>query len=198
MSDKENQLNKRLYRQYCLSRRQHGNYSDDSRKIAEKLAVFLHESAFTRVALYWPIRGEIDLRDVALTWLGGKSERVLGLPFIQDGIMRFAQWGPNCMMGKGFMGICEPVRKVVIEPELIIVPCLAMDRLGVRLGYGGGWYDRTLPHCKAFSLGVLCSDYLFDTLPRESQDYLLNGCLTEKGLLVFKKNGDAVQKLRRH
>ena len=185
MSDKENQLNKRLYRQYCLSRRQHGNYSDDSRKIVEKLAVFLHESAFTRVALYWPIRGEIDLRDVALTWLGGKSERVLGLPFIQDGIMRFAQWGPDCIMKKGIMGINEPEQKTVVIPDLVIVPCLAMDRCGVRLGYGGGWYDRTLPKMHTFSLGVLDSEFLFDHLPRQSQDHLLSGYLTEKELFIF-------------
>lgn len=134
MSNQESQFVKRLYRQYCLLRRQNGDFSADSRKISERLTAFLNESTFTCVALYWPIRGEIDLRDVSLAWLKGKKDRALALPFIQNGHMRFAQWGPDCIMKKGIMGINEPEQKTVVIPDLVIVPCLAMDRCGVRLG----------------------------------------------------------------
>lgn len=185
MSNQESQFVKRLYRQYCLLRRQNGDFSADSRKISERLTAFLNESTFTCVALYWPIRGEIDLRDVSLAWLKGKKDRALALPFIQNGHMRFARWGPDCIMKKGIMGINEPEQKTVVIPDLVIVPCLAMDRCGVRLGYGGGWYDRTLPKMHTFSLGVLDSEFLFDHLPRQSQDHLLSGYLTEKELFIF-------------
>lgn len=92
----------------------------------------------------------------------------------------------------GMMGILEPKSYTqVIEPEEIdfaLIPCLACDRNGVRLGYGGGYYDRFLPRLREDALKnsvILCrSRMLFQELPREATDIQVNRIVTGKGILT--------------
>ena len=77
-----------------------------------------------------------------------------------------------------------------VEPDLIVVPLLAFDRRGLRLGQGGGWYDRTLAALRArgpvFVLGLAFAGQEVDALPREAHDQRLDAVLTEAGLRLFE------------
>jgi 5-formyltetrahydrofolate cyclo-ligase len=91
------------------------------------------------------------------------------------------------MMARGAYGIHEPLdhwpRAV---PELVLVPLLAFDASGHRLGYGGGFYDRTLEKLRVRAVGIAHAGQQVDFLPRGAHDYRLDAVLTQQGLKVFR------------
>lgn len=114
---------------------------------------------------------------------------------------------PRCE-AKGIMEACEisslddlePGRWGIYEPkesckrirpdqiDLCAVPCIAADRRGVRLGYGGGYYDRYLPKTRA-SRAVLCREKMIcENLPEESHDCLMDAVITENGCFFVKRS----------
>jgi 5-formyltetrahydrofolate cyclo-ligase len=91
------------------------------------------------------------------------------------------------VMAKGAYGIREPPdhwpRAV---PDLVLVPLLAFDASGHRLGYGGGFYDRTLEKLRVRAVGIAYAGQQVDILPRGAHDCPLDAVLTEQGLKVFR------------
>jgi 5,10-methenyltetrahydrofolate synthetase len=98
----------------------------------------------TIVSAYWPLRGEPDLRP----WLGDLNAQglVCVLPVVvQKGEpLQFRRWSPGCSMEKGFWNIPVPADPATFIPQLLIAPVVGFDRQCFRLGYGGGYFDRTL------------------------------------------------------
>lgn len=96
------------------------------------------------VSVYWPIKGELDLRG----WMQALTERdvIVLLPVIlEKGTpIRFHRWTPGCRMVAGFWNIPVPADSVEIAPDISIVPLVGFDDENYRLGYGGGYFDRTL------------------------------------------------------
>ena len=96
------------------------------------------------LGVYWPIRGEPDLQDMyaGLTAAGVK----LALPLITDhqSPLQFAAWTPGQAMVLDRWGIATPVATTLVAPHALLVPCLGFNDERFRLGYGGGYYDRTL------------------------------------------------------
>jgi 5-formyltetrahydrofolate cyclo-ligase len=96
------------------------------------------------------------------------------------------------VMAKGAYGILEPLDHWPLAlPDLLLVPLLAFDASGHRLGYGGGFYDRTLQVLKAEkpeirAVGIAYAGQQVDFLPRAAHDYRLDAVLTEQGLKVFR------------
>ena len=91
----------------------------------------------------------------------------------------------------GMYGTQEPPpeRRIKINPEsfdLIIVPGVAFDRQGGRLGHGKGYYDRFLEHTRAFRLGLTFNFQLLETVPTELHDVTMNAILSESGIVVTK------------
>ena len=92
---------------------------------------------------------------------------------------------------KGSFGIPEPeLSNDELKPDLIFVPCLAFDSKGFRLGYGGGYYDRTFEYFesinhKFISIGYAYEKQMTDTVITDEKDYKLNYVLTEKQLYTF-------------
>ena len=131
----------------------------------------------------WPLPGEPDLRSL-LTELDAGGHRVLlpqtppcGQPLV------FRRWRPRCAMIPERFGTCYPDGPVEI-PELILVPLLAWDRAGGRLGYGGGYYDRTLaahPDCPRAGFGYAAQEV--ECVPMEAHDCRLPVIFTEHGLV---------------
>lgn len=97
-----------------------------------------------RIALYWPIRGEPDLR----AWMASAHARgaSLLLPVVvgRDRPLAFHQWSPGCPMTRGAWNIPIPENTPAATPELVIAPLVGVDEALYRLGNGGGYYDRTL------------------------------------------------------
>ena len=137
----------------------------------------------TALAAVWPLPGEPDLRPL-LNQLHELGHRVLlpqtpprGHPLI------FRRWSPGCTMLAERFGTHTP-NGPIETPDLILVPLLAWDRAGGRLGYGGGYYDRTLAaHADCPRAGFGYSAQEVAGVPIEPHDCLLPVVFTEQGAI---------------
>jgi 5-formyltetrahydrofolate cyclo-ligase len=93
------------------------------------------------------------------------------------------------ILSPGSYGIHEPLAHWPrVVPDILLVPLLAFDDQGYRLGYGGGYYDRTLAMMRgARAIGIAYAGQQMDFLPHDAHDYPLNGILTETGLTEFPR-----------
>jgi len=99
------------------------------------------------IAAYWPIQGEFDPLPTLLDWQKENPvQRHLALPVVNKArkTLTFHAWQPGCSMEVAAFGIPEPRDSEMLNPQLLIVPCVGCAPGGWRLGYGGGFYDRTL------------------------------------------------------
>lgn len=96
------------------------------------------------LGIYWPIKGELDLRPLAETLLA--DGWTLSVPVINNQTQQldFAHWHPAMAMKKGTWNIPVPINPYFVKPQRLLVPLLGFDQANYRLGYGGGYYDRTL------------------------------------------------------
>lgn len=133
---------------------------------------------------YMPIRTEISPLS-AMTGMIGRSP--VTVPVIQgEGLpLVFREWHPDAPMIDGPFGALVPTEGAFLEPEVLVVPLLSFDRRGYRLGYGGGFYDRTLEELRArhevLAIGLAYSAQEVDSVPREETDQALDLIVTEKG-----------------
>jgi len=102
----------------------------------------------------------------------------------------FHRWKAGDVMQPCAYGIPEPSKDWPLAyPKILLLPLLAFDRAGHRLGYGGGYYDRTLDFLRANStvraIGVAYAGQEVDDLPREAHDHPLDAVLTEQGVRTF-------------
>ena len=96
------------------------------------------------LAGYWPIGDEPDLRELLHAW--HRAGIVVALPRVvaKASPLEFGGWGPDARLADGPFGTLHPEPHLPVTPEVVIVPCLGFDAQCDRLGYGGGYYDRTL------------------------------------------------------
>ena len=152
-----------------------------SRRLLDALK--LHEPAC--VGFYWPLTGEFDARAAIAIWLAVGAHRQASLPVIRQRgeALEFHAWAPDTPMKIGHHKIPEPAVEVVVLPDLLFVPCVGFDADGYRLGYGGGYYDRTLAtwpgKTKPITVGVACEACRTDALQREAHDIPLDMIVTE-------------------
>lgn len=104
----------------------------------------------------WPYRAEPDLRACVTRWLAQGGARIAALPVVIDKgqAMAFRPWTPDCAMKPDRHGIPHPVAGEFVVPDVVLVPLNAFDREGFRLGYGGGYFDRTLARMQPLAVGV--------------------------------------------
>lgn len=140
------------------------------------------------VGFYWPLAGEFDARTAIAIWLAADSQREAGLPIVKErGVpLEFHAWAPDMTMKIGHHKIAEPTSGCVVAPDLLFVPCVGFDADGFRLGYGGGYYDRTLAAWpgpkKPVTVGIAYEACRTDALQREAHDIPLDLIVTEAGL----------------
>lgn len=137
---------------------------------------------------YMPIRTEIDpLAAMAEASAYGP----VGVPVIQgEGqALKFSRWTPEGALRDGPFGAKVPEVDDYFEPEILIVPLVAFDARGGRLGYGGGFYDRTLEGLRAkrptLAIGFAFDAQEADEIPLEPTDQPLNMLITESRVLTF-------------
>jgi len=140
------------------------------------------------LAGYMPIRTEIDpLPAMAEAAAHGPVAvpviKGAGLP------LDFSLWEPGCALRAGPFGAMVPEVDRFIEPGIVIVPLVAFDRAGGRLGYGGGFYDRTLERLRArrptLAIGFAWAAQEAGELPLEPTDQPLDMIVTEVGVITF-------------
>ncbi|MEP6828839.1 MAG: 5-formyltetrahydrofolate cyclo-ligase [Rhizomicrobium sp.] len=107
----------------------------------------------------------------------------------KDAALEFHRIPDGEIMNPGAHGIHEPLAHWPrVVPAILLVPLLAYDDDGYRLGYGGGYYDRTLAALPgARAIGIAYAGQRMDFLPRDAHDYPLNAILTQTGLTVFPR-----------
>ena len=103
--------------------------------------------------------------------------------------LRFREWSPGCRLIEGAFRARIPEEGGWVEPEVLIVPMLAFDARGYRLGYGGGFYDRTLEQLRAqgpvLAVGFAFAAQEVAKVPTDAFDQRLDAVVTEKGVTVF-------------
>lgn len=137
---------------------------------------------------YMPIRTEID---PLATMAEAAAHGVVAVPVIQGAgqPLRFSRWEPDIALKKGPFGAMIPELDDFLDPEILIVPLVAFDAQGGRLGYGGGFYDRTLEGLRS-RRPTLAIGFAFDAqettdLPLEATDQPLDMLVTETRVLTF-------------
>ena len=145
----------------------------------------------TVVSAFWPFRSELDLRP--LLYRLHEAGQVIALPVVvaKRAPLLFRLWTPDTSLEVGGFGVSIPPESApVVEPDWLLVPLLAFDDKGYRLGYGGGFYDRTLAALRArksiFSIGVGYDDQQVGQVPRGPDDGRLDAIVTERRALILE------------
>ena len=139
------------------------------------------------VSAYMPIRTEVS-PVAAMTILHGQGMRVC-VPVIQGAAqpLLFQEWTPDCEMLDGPFGAAVPAKGAFLQPDLLITPLLAFDHECYRLGYGGGFYDRSFEQLgkikPVVGVGFAYSAQEIPKVPRDPHDHQLNAIVTEVGVL---------------
>jgi 5,10-methenyltetrahydrofolate synthetase len=105
------------------------------------------------MGLYWPVRAEPMLGELPQRWHDAGARLALPVVDARDQPLRFVNWAPGDPMVRGEFGIPRPAGDQTVRPTLLVIPCLGFDERGYRLGYGGGFYDRTLALLNADAMG---------------------------------------------
>jgi len=166
---------------------------DDRKRTAASLIARLVEAAdlaaYRVLGFYWPIRGELDLRDVARRHVAADSAAALPVVVEKNAPVEFWQWTHGARMQRGLWNIPVPAERRVVVPDVLLIPLVGYDAAGYRLGYGGGYYDRTLaatvPH--AFRIGVGFDDTELATIHPQPHDVPMHAIVTERRVLRFAR-----------
>lgn len=138
------------------------------------------------LAGYVPIRTEIDPRPAMSE---ASAHGAVGVPVIEaNGLpLRFSRWIPDAEMRDGPFGAKVPLIDDFFDPEILIVPLVAFSDAGGRLGYGGGFYDRTLERLRAqrptLAIGFAYEAQAASDLPLEPTDQRLDMIVTERRII---------------
>lgn len=136
------------------------------------------------LAFCWPYRGEPDLRAWVMRWLAGGKARRAALPVVlgKDTALVFRSWSPGAAMAQDRHGIPYPAAGEVLVPDLALVPLNAFDAAGYRLGYGGGYFDRTLAEIDPVAVGVGFECGRVETVYPQAHDLPMHWIVTEAGV----------------
>lgn len=149
--------------------------------LQRRVARWLAQADARAVGFYWPVRGEPDLRGPVAEWLAGDTRRVAALPVIVGEVLEFHQWGPDSLVQAGAFGIPVPAHGRMVQPDCLLIPCVGFDGARHRLGYGGGYYDRTFASLVPWPLavGIAFEATRVDSIDPQAHDMQLDVVLTE-------------------
>jgi 5-formyltetrahydrofolate cyclo-ligase len=176
------------------------------------MRIWLFDRPDTVIGAYWPIKGEFDPLPALYRWqedallaslgdnqapdqaapvlatesLAQKQRRKIGLPVVDkvNKTLSFHAWYPGCPMEEDAYGIPKPKDTDQVVPTLLLVPCVGWGPGGYRLGYGGGFYDRTLASIAPppVTVGLGYSMGWLPELQAEPHDVPLDAILSDEGV----------------
>ena len=188
---------------FFLKNKQRQQYKEIRKKISQRnnyifkphiIDKFFDNNKFKNINIvssFIPIKNEIPTFELNAYILS--KNKILSLPIVENknNILIFREYKKNEILTKGKYNILEPLNtNNIVIPDLLFVPSLAFDINGYRLGYGGGYYDRTFSYFKKIkhkfiSIGFGYEDQKADKIIRNNFDYKLDYFFTEKQLYSF-------------
>lgn len=142
------------------------------------------------VAAYWPIRDELDIKILIGKMMDAGQPVCLPVVLGPEQPLELRLWQEGAPLYEAGFGTLAPEDGAPrVEPDVILMPLLGFDRRGTRLGYGGGYYDRTLAHLKKRPrlIGFAFARQEIELIPRQSHDVPLDTVVTELGVRNFEK-----------
>ena len=179
-------------------------YAQVQDRLIANLSQFLvkDSNSLQTIALYWPIQDELDLRPALIAWANQSPRCRLALPYARpDKHLDFYEWQDGDSLTPSQYGVPEPSPKNLLRPavlpDCILIPCVGWSSSNVngkiyywRLGYGGGYFDRTLADLRQKNPKLICIGIGFDwqrlndtQWVAQTHDEPLDLLLTESGLL---------------
>jgi 5-formyltetrahydrofolate cyclo-ligase len=154
-------------------------------RVTQRLLAAVDLRAYGALGFYWPIRGELDLRDVASRHVEAGGTAALPVVVVEGAPVEFWQWHVGAAMQRGFWNIPVPAERRVVRPDALLIPLVGYDAAGYRLGYGGGYYDRTLASLepRPFCIGVGYDDAELATIHPQPHDIPMDVIVTERRVL---------------
>ncbi len=151
--------------------------------VAATLDVLVEPGLGLVVSLYWPFRGELDLRG----WMARAAARGarVALPVVvaKARPLIFREWRQGCRMERGVWNIPAPAEGEILVPDVVVAPLVGFDPDGYRLGYGGGFFDRTLAALptrpRAIGVGLASSEIA--SIYPQPHDIPMDAIVTEAG-----------------
>lgn len=158
-----------------------------SARIFGHLARLLQSRPVGTIGYCWPIRAEVDCRPLVAGLLGRGWRAVMPTVTTLDAPMTFRAWRPDAPMVADPFGIPVPATETGPVPDVLLLPLVAFDAAGYRLGYGGGYFDRTLAACapRPTTIGVGFECCAVATIHPEPHDVPLDCIVTETGVRAF-------------
>ena len=183
---------RKTQRTELLGRRSESSLADrtrDADSLAARLLATVDLTAYRVLGFYWPIRGELDLRGIAQRHVGAGGAAALPVVVAKNEPVEFWQWEPGAAMQRGFWNIPVPAERRAVTPDALLIPLVGYDAAGFRLGYGGGYYDRTLaaltPH--PLCIGVGYESAQLETIHPQPHDIPMDAIVTEQGVRHFAR-----------
>jgi len=145
-----------------------------------------------RVAFCWPIKNEYDARHFARTLRGLGALTALPVVTAPKSPLAFREWHPGVELAKGALDIPYPLHSREIVPDAVLLPMNGWDSMGYRLGYGAGFFDRTLASLakKPVVIGVSYEQARLDTIHPQAWDIPVDYLVTERG--VYRRDPEGL------
>lgn len=152
----------------------------------------VRDDGFACVSGFYPYQAEINVLPLLARLVSEGWRTALPIVMTKGAPLTFRAWAPGEPTGRGIWDIHIPLETAdELQPDVLLVPMLAFDRRGYRLGYGGGFYDRTLAELRKLkpvvAIGVAYAMQEMDEVPTAPYDEPLDWILTERGVIEPKR-----------
>jgi len=156
-----------------------------SARIVAHLLQALPEAAGRVVGFCWPVKNEPDVRAAVTSWRQAGGRAALPVVVAESAPLAFRAWQPGAVLVPDRYGIPTPSDGEWLTPEILLLPLNAFDAAGYRLGYGGGYFDRTLAALasRPLAVGVGFELNRVASVRPQAHDQRLDWIITERGAL---------------
>lgn len=170
-----------------------GQRQEWDRRIERHLAPLIRKSDPGVIDFCWPFKAEFDARALVVKLLSEKWRAALPVVVGPQRPMEFRAWAPDSEMTSGVWGIPVPKSRDTVTPDLVLVPLVGFDRANYRLGYGGGYFDRTLAAlcARPLAIGVGYELGRLDSVEPQPHDVPMDFIVTEAGVQAAPRDAGA-------
>ena len=186
---------KQSARKFYLSMREkfsrHRYASEIQKRVNVNVVEWLVSQDVKTLGFYMSTQNEVSVSMSVTHWLSISEEHIAYLPICKNKNLIFAEWTPYTGMALSSFNICEPISNKFGTPSFYLVPCIAINKQGYRLGYGGGYYDRYFKKLQDsginfVAIGVCLHYFSNGDFAAEPQDIPLNYLISEEGFKKFE------------